>query len=129
MAAVSAFGSITDKELGNAVKLACACYKELPASGCKEETKFTKFFVPDPATTYFAFPGSNNAQDWQTNALTDMRPLKAWADRLPGLKGLPQLAHQVEPRIQQHLIYCIKPTKHSRQTMANFSSGSFKCMA
>ena len=78
-----------------AAKLAHACYRAQPAHGCNEETKYTALTMEDPATTYFSFPGSHNAQDWKTNALNDMKPLSAWAKRLPDLSNLPQLAHQV----------------------------------
>ena len=90
------FGSITDGELRMAAKLAHDCYRAKPAPNCKEETKFTPLTMSDLATTYFSFPGSHNAQDWRTNAMNDMRPLSAWADRLPDLADRPQLAHQVE---------------------------------
>ena len=49
-----------------ATKLAQACYKAQPAPGCSEETKYSAVAMADPATTYFAFPGSHNAQDWKT---------------------------------------------------------------
>ena len=77
-----------------ATKLAHACYKAQPAAGCNEETKYSAVAMADPATTLFAFPGSHNAQDWKTNALNDMKPLSAWANRLRDLSNLPQLAHQ-----------------------------------
>ena len=89
------FGSINNKELGMAAKLAHICYKAQPAPGCNEETKYTAVPMADSATTYFAFPGSHNAQDWKTNALNDMKSLSAWAKRLPDLSSLQQLAHQV----------------------------------
>lgn len=75
-------------------KLAIASYTTQPAPDCKEETKYTMLTTKNPSTTYFAFPGSHNAEDWKTNALITMRPLSAWADRLPDLEALPQLAHK-----------------------------------
>ncbi len=78
-----------------AAKLAHDCYIAQPAPGCKEDTKYTVLRTVNPATTYFAFPGSHNAQDWKTNALNDMKPFSAWAKRLPDVGNLPQLAHQV----------------------------------
>ena len=84
-----------------AAKLAQASYEAQPAANCKEETKFTTLSMADLATTYFSFPGSHNAQDWKTNALNDMKPLSAWAKRLPDLNDRPQLAHQVERHNQQ----------------------------
>ena len=92
-----------------ATKLARACYKAQPAPGCNEETKFTAMAMADPATTYFAFPGSHNAQDWKTNALNDMKPFCAWAKRLPDLSNLQQLAHQVRA---PHTFFQQRPNGH-----------------
>ena len=113
------FGSINDKELCMAAKLAHDCYKDNPAPSCKEETKFTPLTMADTATTYFSFPGSHNAQDWKTNALNDMRPLSAWADHLPDFADRPQLAHQVEPLAQEAVL------KQRRQEPKDYHV--FKC--
>lgn len=99
-ARTAAFGSVSDKELCMAAKLADACYSAQPAPICNEETSYTSLTLAEDATTYFSFPGSRNAQAWSINALSDMRPLGAWAERLPGFEGLPQLAHRVKRQPQ-----------------------------
>ena len=95
----TAFGSISKGELSIAARLAEQAYMQdscRPLPGCREDSKYVRITASESrATTYFAFPGSHNAGDWQVNALHSMKPLSAWADRLPDLAKLPEPAHQV----------------------------------
>ena len=61
-----------------------------------KESKYVTLTMAGAATEYFAFPGAHNSEDWKLIARRDMKPLSAWAIRLPDLRHFHQLAHQVE---------------------------------
>ena len=81
-----------------AARLAHQAYQQeycRPLPGCSEDSKYITLKPEGHARTYFSFPGSHSALDWQINALHSMQPLKDWEGGLPDLAKLAEPAHQV----------------------------------